>query len=229
VLRVQDMAQELVAGGPAHLRILVSSSLSLALAPKAIAALRRRAGTVRVSLDVLPPPELIESIANHQGDLGIALSPGTHAAVTAETVAKGGLICIAPQGHPLADLTEVRAIDLATLPLISFDRATSLGRAIDDAFIADGVQRDIAIEVASTPVAVALVMQGAGVAVIEALALPADALTGIVARKFASTARFDLTLLRNRAHPSSAAADVLTAELKNQVLEPVVSEVQERS
>ena len=217
VLRLHDVAGGLAAGSAPHVRIVTCASLGFALVPRVIAAFRRRIEGVRISLEIVPHPELIERVAQQSADLGIALSPGRHPAVVADKLAEGGLVCMMPQDHPLAGRADVRAADFASQPLISLNRATPLGQALDEAFLADGAVRDSAIEVSNTATAAALVVQGAGAAVIEALALPLGALAGIVARNFASTARFALTLLRNRSNPDSPAVTAFVAELRNEI------------
>src|SRR5919198_6341452 len=70
---VQDVAQELAESRAGRLRIVTSPSLGLALVPKAIALFRRRREKVRISLEVLPQAELIESIVSHQADVGVSM------------------------------------------------------------------------------------------------------------------------------------------------------------
>jgi DNA-binding transcriptional LysR family regulator len=204
---VQDVAQELAGSG--RLRIVTSPSLGLVFVPKAIALLRRRYEDLKLNLELLPQVELVQQIATHQADIGVSMFAVDRPSIEARPLGEGGLVCIAPKGHPVARLGIVRPADLVGYPLISFDRATPQGLMVDDAFVAAGVPREVAIEVRFGQTACALVQQGTGVALVDAFSVMHDGFSGIVARPFASEARFRMTMINDRSHPLTAIGSAL--------------------
>jgi DNA-binding transcriptional LysR family regulator len=200
---VQDVAQELAESRTGRLRIAASPSLGLAFVPKAVARFRKRRDGVRISLEILPQADLVEQVVTHQADLGVSMFPVDHPNIETHPIGTGRLMCIAPKGHPLTRLESVKPADLAGHPLVSFDRSTPQGLMVDDAFIAAGVPRQVAIEVRFGQTACALVQHGAGVALVDEFSLMHNAFPGIAARPFKCEAKFSITLLHDRFRPLS--------------------------
>jgi len=205
---VQDVAHELAESRTGRLRIVASPSLGLTFVPKAIALFRRQRERVKISLEILPQALLVDQIATHQADLGISMFPVDHPTIETYPLGTGRLVCIAPIGHPVGELDIVRPGDLTGYPLISFDRSTPQGLMVDDAFIAAGVARQIAIEVRFGQTACALVQQGAGVALVDEFSVMHDAFPGIVARPFEADAKFTITMIHDRFRPLSVVGGV---------------------
>jgi DNA-binding transcriptional LysR family regulator len=212
VRHVQDVAQELA--GSVRLRIVTSPSLGLAFVPKAIALLCENWREAKLSLDIVSPLELMQQVVTHQADIGVLISPVDHPALVVSVLGQTGLVCIAPQGHPLAQLRVVRPRDLIVYPLISFDRATPQGLLVDDAFRAAGVPRVVSIEVRYGQTACALVQQGAGVAVVDGFSVMHEAFPGIMAREFACDARLPVALINDRTRPLTAVGNALRSILE---------------
>lgn len=200
---IQDVAQELAESRTGRLRIAASPSLGLSFVPKAIALFRKQRERVKISLEILPQADLIEWVLTHQTDIGVSMFPVDHPAIETHPLGTGKLVCIAPKGHPLAKLDAVEPRDLMAYPLISFDRSTPQGLMVDDAFIAAGVPREVAIEVRFGQSACAIVQQGAGVALVDEFSVMHNTFPGVVVRPFKSSARFEITLLHDRFRPLS--------------------------
>jgi DNA-binding transcriptional LysR family regulator len=200
---VQDVAQELAESRTGRLRIAASPSLGLAFVPKAIALFCKPRPKVKISLEILPQADLVEQVVTHQADLGVSMFRVDHPSIEGHELGTGRLVCIAPQGHPVTALDEVSPADLATYPLISFDRTTPQGLMVDDAFIAAQVPREITIEVRFGQTACALVQQGAGVALVDEFSVMHNSFPAIVVRKFRSDAKFSITAFHDRFRPLS--------------------------
>jgi DNA-binding transcriptional LysR family regulator len=211
---VQDVAQELAESRTGRLRIAASPSLGLSFAPKAIALFRKQRERVKISLEILPQADLIEWVLTHQTDIGLSMFPVDHPTIETHPLGTGKLVCIAPKGHPVTKLSEVEPKDLVPYPLISFDRTTPQGLMVDDAFIAAGVAREVAIEVRFGQSACALVQNGAGVALVDEFSVMHNAFPGVVARPFRSAARFSITMIHDRFRPLSVVGNAFHDVLK---------------
>jgi DNA-binding transcriptional LysR family regulator len=181
---VHDMAQDLALSRTGRLRLVCSPSLGLALVPNAITAFRAERPGLRIGLEILPQAALIERVLTHQADLGISMFPSDHPNLLVETLCRGRLVCVLPQGHALAAKPVVTPSDIAGHALISYDRDTPQGQLIEQAFAGEQVPRDIAIEVRFGHTACSLVLAGAGVALVDEFSVTGGIFPGLVVRPF---------------------------------------------
>ncbi|TAM83127.1 MAG: CysB family HTH-type transcriptional regulator [Candidimonas sp.] len=146
------------------------------LLPKVIPAFRQRFPKVHVSLAEGNPPQLAAMVLNEQADLGIATETlsATHGLVSLPVYSWEHTVVVRPD-HPLADLPSSEAKDLSLerlmrYPLVTYDRAFSGRRAIDDSFAAVGLTPDIVLEAIDADVIKTYVDIGLGVGIIAGVA-----------------------------------------------------------
>lgn len=159
------------------LRIGATSSVAHSIVPRAIAQLRRDLPAVFVVLHMLAMPELEVALASGRVDIGVALSPIM--AATREATEIGSVPCVVLMkgDNPLASRPSVGLRDLGGLSEVGFGPAQDFGRAIAQAFAAQGLERPLQVECNTTTLAMALVRAGGDFAIVDAFArdyLPAD-------------------------------------------------------
>ncbi len=210
---LKALARELGGGGGGVLRIGATSSLAVSAVPKAIAALRREHPAARIVFHLLPVSELAEALVARRIDLGVALSPiGLPGLETSEIGTTSCVVLIRTQ-HPLARRKQLGPKHLAGEPEIGFGSWLDFGRSLDAAFEQAGIERRVAIEVGTTLSAMALVREGAGVAVVDGLSAR-DLPPGVVARPFVPALRRRILLVRAVGLGTSKLASSFIAALR---------------
>lgn len=84
-----------------------------------------------------------------------------------EPLAKGRLICIVPEKHPLAGLEEISAAQIARYPLIGIDPNDPYGRIMTGIFVNESLSHEVSIKARFGSTVCALVTSGLGIAVID--------------------------------------------------------------
>lgn len=214
---LHDIARDLAESRVGRLRLACSPSLGLALVPQAIAHFCQGRTELQVGLEIMPQAELIEAVMTQQADLGIAMFPSDDPALMVETLCRGKLMCVMPQGHALLEKSEVTPADLAAYPLISYHRDTSQGRMIEDAFAQAQIAQKIAIEVRFGHTACALVLAGAGIALVDEFSVMGGSFAKLELREFSPQHNFIVSLLQHRWRPATRAAIGFAAELRKLV------------
>lgn len=177
------LSTDLREGTGGLLRIGATASLALSVVPDALERYRRELPRVRVMSYLLAGHEMAEMIAAHQLDVGLSIAPIDVPSARIEAVRKAEVVCIVPEGHPLAALAVVTPTDIAGHTLISYSGATPVGLMLEDAFRRAGIRRRVDIEVSLSPIACSLVQRGVGVALVDGF-IPRLGLLGIVCIKF---------------------------------------------
>jgi len=174
-----------------HLRLVSISSFALGPLAHAVPAFQKKFDGVCVAIEIHAYDEVVARVAARQAEVGFTAYPVRKAGVHARTIARVDAVCVMPRGHSLARACEVQARDLAAEPFIA-----SLGHpgpsrdAVDRAFAQAGVERRTVIETQTGVLACSLVLQGAGVAVLDPFTATAFADKGLVIRPFRPTVSF---------------------------------------
>jgi DNA-binding transcriptional LysR family regulator len=190
------------------LRLGVTSSLGVSLVPRAIAVLRRERQSARLAVHLLPVRELTEALLMRRLDVGLSLSAVVVPGLEATTLGSVPCVVVLPESHPLAAQPALRPSLLANVPEIGFADWQDFGRSLDLVFEAEGVQRQLAVEVGTTVSAIAMVREGIGFAIVDGLAK--DGLPpGVVARPFLPEVRRDIVLARSSELGTSSLVDRL--------------------
>lgn len=136
--------------------------------PAVLQRFRERHGAVQVSLQVGSSDTMAAQVARGELDVAVlGLREGAHPrGVESRELARQRLVAVLPPAHPLAGADRVTLADLAGATFADFPR-TSPGRAQSDhAFAAAGLEREVAYEVSSAELMLALVAQGLAVALL---------------------------------------------------------------
>lgn len=180
---LKALAHDLGVGRGGLLRVGATSSLSISIVPTAIASLKRAHPAARVTLHLLPLAELAEALTARRIDIGLALTPLALPGIESKVLGTTTCMVVLPAGHALAGHTRLGPRDLGGQCEIGFGSWQDFGRSLDDVFAVEGTVRNVGIEIGTSVNAIALVREGAGIAIVDGLAasvLP----PGLVARQF---------------------------------------------
>lgn len=181
--RLGALGEVLRRGHPGLLRIAAVSALAHGLAPRLLAALLERHPGLSIEIEELDRAHQIEGLRAHHLDIGLVALPVGAPGLQVQPVAKSDVVCLLPEGHPLAARAWLDPASLAGERFVGLREVRLLGQMVDDAFAGSGYVREISVQVDGIPLMISCVAGGLGLAVIHrlsALALP----QGVVARPF---------------------------------------------
>ncbi len=204
VERVRDVSQALARPEAGTLRLGISASMAPWLAPRAVALLYERFPRLKVRMEILVAPIMVDALLDHSIDLGLGLLPNPHPNLVAARSYRTALACVMREDHVLAQKATVRPADLKGHRVIGASPSTPYGQALRRAYgkTAEALNLD-ELEVRSSTAACWFAQAGAGVAVVDRSAVAGHSFAGLAVRPFASAERLEVAVLRNRHRPLS--------------------------
>lgn len=207
---LRDLARRVGERKVGLLRIGASLAVVWSVLPPALRDFRAAHPTVKVHLHGLPAQGIAEALRAGDIDLGLALSPILAPTVRTEALAPVSIGVLLPEGHPLGALDSIGPADLHGQALISYGSHTTIGTALDEAFRAAGVTREVSLQVATSIAAAPMVMAGLGLALVDGLT---DG-PGLIRRPFRPAVQMMLTASTDSARPLSRLVAPFLAALK---------------
>lgn len=179
--RIALLAQEIGRHSAGTLRIAAMPALGNGLLPRFLARFLRDKPGLNVSLDTLPSAMVIEAVAVGQADIGYADEPLDRSGFLVEAYPAAALVAL-PARHPLAGKTVIAPGDLAGERVINLDPGTLFAMRVELALA--GVPRLAALETRLSYTALTLVVEGAGIVLVDPASASEFAGRGIVFRPF---------------------------------------------
>lgn len=159
---IRRLVANLALGPAAMLRVLCVPSLAEHWLTLAVAAVRQRHPQAKVSLRTLYSPQIADSLARREADVGFAFAPSQHPAVSSTVIAEGELVAFGPlRGR------ETTLDALVRQPLIDLDSADPLGRLLHAACDQLGLRFESHLLAHNYSTAVTLARRGLGVALVD--------------------------------------------------------------
>lgn len=216
VQRVNEVASDLVEKRSGTLRLAVSPSLGQTLLPMAVAKFRERFPDVKIHLQTLVSPHLAQALLTQQAEVGVAtIFKLDHPNLEVRPIYEDRLVAVLPATHPLADRKELHVRDLAELNLIGYGSDTPFGQLIEQMFEGEGMAPRQSVEVRLTHIACAMVQAGAGVAIVDELAVIGRVWPDVVVRPILPATVMPVNLLHLRFEPLSRLAQDFIETLAN--------------
>lgn len=181
--RIGGLVEQLRDGEAGKLAIIATPSLGHGIVPRALGAFLKGRTKVRISFEVGTVDEIAARLLSGEADLGLTITRPRQVGLSVQRIAEGRLVCVLPDTHELALFDRIRITDLNHVPHISYAPDTPLGRTIDAAFAAEGLERRHFCEVRHTTTALDLVAGGLGAALVDDFALMGRDIPGIAARR----------------------------------------------
>lgn len=211
--RIALAAQQIRAMRRGSLRVAGSPAVALDLLPAVIARFVERHAGIDVNLLAHSATTVVEKVASGQCDVGLIAEPIPHPAVKSERLTNAEMRCILPRGHRLARRASLRPADLRGERFISFPQSFDARSAIDRVFVEAGVSRDLVIEAQLSQAIVALVANGAGVALIDPVTA-AYAQQRVAVRDFAPAVQDHFYIVTNASQPMPVVAETFCADVR---------------
>ena len=213
---VQDMQD----GRMGRIILATSPTLVNAFLPRAVALFRQRNSAVRITIQSLPTPLVVERVARREVDMGMVYAPVTDDAVEGEGLLVTEMACVVPKNHLLAKKRRIKARDLEDQMVISLGSATRIGRLIEEECRKLGVPApEIGIEASSSLAACLMVSEGAGVGLVDTAMSLSRKFDDLAFRPFEPKIPVEVRLIYPRDRPRSRATLNLSAQLHRTVRE----------
>lgn len=210
---LKSLARDIGARKIGLLRLGISLAVTYSVLPKALLRFRDKHPEVKVHLHALPKREIAEALLLGDIDLAVTLSVIEAPTVRSEILSDVPIVAVMRADDPLASKPSVSPADLEDLPLISYGSHADIGAAMDEAFRSRGLQRDVAIQIASSVGAVPLVREGLGIALVDGL-VAWHGFEGLVARPFEPRLAMQMVAATNDARPTSRFVHPFLATLR---------------
>lgn len=166
-------------GAAVEFRLGSVPSISHVMVPRAIRKLLARYPDLHLDINILKIEEAIDYLLLGKGELVVMSYKLDHAALEFLPLARGELVCIVPEGHPLAAQDSVSAADIVSHPLIGIDPDDPYGRIMAEIFRKEGLPWSLIIKARFGMTVSALVKEGLGIAVIDQFSVADGGLRGL--------------------------------------------------
>jgi DNA-binding transcriptional LysR family regulator len=217
LLAVERLCQDLAGGLRGVLSIAAASPIANGYLAKAVATFVAQRPGVKVALQALASPLVLERVVNREVDLGIAYEPIVSSVVNTEPLTDASIACVLPEHHPLAAQSEIQLRDLVPYSVITYLPQALLRPYVDRALSQEGVSLNLSIEVGLSVTGIMLAFHGAGIALVEPDLLSAMPLPGLVSRPLVPGVQLKSLLLRHRTAPPSRVADEFIVHLRQMI------------
>lgn len=165
--RINAIVDELRDGVTGKLNIIATPSVGLSLIPRVMRDFLQERQKLTLSLQLGSIDDIQERLISGRADLGLSITRPRHSLLNVSAISAGHLVLACPPDHPLATQERVKITELNEHRVISYASETPLGRAIDFVFDKEGLDRQFFAEVRHTSVALEMVANGLGVALVD--------------------------------------------------------------
>lgn len=201
-----DLSRRLRAAEAGTLKIAATYSITATYVSEAMAAFHRQRPLVNVHFMALPPRQIVDLVASRRVDAGFLYEPIVVPQVRRIALCSVEMICALPRHHHLAGKEIIDGHDLARETLISFSAEAYGGSLLKRHCEAAGMPWNVGITVNQTAVAMRMVADRIGVAVIDSLALNSDIAKGLVIKPFRPLSVLDVSAIVPEYGPHSRLA-----------------------
>ncbi|QKH33549.1 LysR family transcriptional regulator [Achromobacter pestifer] len=197
-LRIDELARDLAERPEGALTLCSSPSLALNFVPPVIAQYMELYPKVRLKFHTTLLSDMAHELLGRKAELAVSVLPIDHPNLVVEPLATGEMVCILPQGHPLAARRAVSLAELAECRLILYNRNIPFGQLVAAALQRANVSWNPAVEIVRAELACALVRVGAGVAIVDEFSVGQQGWPGVVTRPLRESIPLSLSLVRSR-------------------------------
>jgi DNA-binding transcriptional LysR family regulator len=210
---VNALTQDLVGGRLGTLSIAASFPIANGYLAKAVATFIAGRPKVRVALQSLTSPQVLDRVVNREVELGVAYEPVISSEVETRTLMRAGIACVMRSDHPLARRKEVAIRDLEPFSIITYLPQALFRSYVDRALTAAGIVPNITAQVSLSLTGIMLARHGAGVALVEPFLVASMGLPGLVARPLKPRIDVKTLLIRHKSVPHSKVMNEFVAHL----------------
>lgn len=208
---IERRSQDLAQGVRGSLSVAATPPLCDGFVVNAVARFLRSRPDVRISIQATPSSMVVDRIISGEVDAGVVYEPVLSAAVHVEEIGGASIGCLVPARHRLARRQAVSAQDLECERLITYLPQALLRPYIDRVMAGAPAA---AVQTGASSTAIALVTQGAGIALVESALFQARPQRGLVMVPMTPATGLKVLLLRPRPAVRSRVLDEFLGELR---------------
>lgn len=217
--RLTEAAGRIQRSGSGLLRVGAVQTLSLSLIPLAVKRFGDAFPEVSLSIQTSHSDVLSGWVREHTCDIAVISHPGEDETLQREVLYTADGVCIMHATHRLAEKTVVTPQDLVGERFITFPRGDPPRAEMDRILFDAGVTVPAAIETSYSAITCSLVMQGAGVAVVNPYVAREYFHGSLVARRFAPAPRHKAVMIFPKGKPLGRPVENFVKVLKALVAE----------
>lgn len=214
VNRLSQNARSLAQGRLGRINVAGTLALSNGYIVDAVSIFARTHPQVDVTIHSLQTPDIIERVVARELNLGVCYGEINDSGLETEELAKGAMICVMPESHPLAGKSHVKVTDIAGETIITYDDGDWLRGKVERLFDEFDLQPNLSLQVSQTITAIRLVHQGVGLALVEPFYFAAIQPPGLVARPIEPVQHLSAELIRPTDVVQSAALSAFVEILR---------------
>lgn len=196
-LRIDEFARDLASSPQGVLKLCSSPSLALNFLPPIVGAFMQAHPQVRLTMRTTLLADMALELLGRKAELAVSVLPIEHPNLIVEPFAQGRMVCIVPEGHPLAALPVLGLADVAAYPLVLYARNIPFGQLMAAAFARAGVEWRARADIERAELACGLVQAGVGVGIVDEFSVGRGGWPGIVVRPLREHIPLTLSLVRS--------------------------------
>jgi len=197
-----------------RLRLGTGATASTYLLPPILRRLRARYPALELVIVTGNSAEIAAAVASSKLDLGIVTLPVSPRSLAVSPLCVDRLVAIAPPGREWRGRRTITAAELASRPLILYERGGTIRRIIEEWFRRHRATPRIAMELGNNEAIKKLVEAGLGLSISSAVAVKAEVRTGkLAAIALEPALSRHLGIVTRRDKPESPALRVLLSGL----------------
>ncbi|MDX1195579.1 LysR family transcriptional regulator [Sinorhizobium medicae] len=206
---ISRVATAIKGNNAAHLRIACLPAYAEAFLPDVTYRFKRLRPQVHLTIHSLGEVELRHDLTTQLFDIGLTEGHYDSDDTKVEKMDLGELVCILPQGHPLADKAVIEPKDFNGVDFVYFSQEDPYRRQLDEMFEAAGVTRRYSLETTTATGVCSMVAAGVGVSIVNPLTAAHYARRGLTLRKLSVRIPYHILLWR----PSNGLRSAYSAQL----------------
>lgn len=200
---VRRLTQDLAGGRLGTLSVAAAFPIANGYLARAVASFLSGRPGMRVALQSLTSPQVVDRVASREVELGVVHEPVSNTEVDTELLLRSSLAAVLPADHPLAQQERIPVTALAEYPVITYLPQNLFRFHVDKALAEAGISPRIVAQVTVSLTGILLAQHGAGIALVEPLMLRSLDFPKLVARPLDPPVAFETVLIRPRGTPDS--------------------------
>ena len=199
---VESRAVEMRDAGAGGLSLASVSNVAGVILPHAISAFSRERPRVRLRVNAyVGRDDVVRQVRQEGADLGFVHAPIDDPGLASEPLMRGRMVCVLPDGSPLAALSEITPMHLATHPVILADATATPGMLLRGRLETLGIRLERVIETNFSYSAIGLTRAGLGIFVTDPVILMSGLAAGLAIRPLAPELPVVLVAVYSRQRP----------------------------
>jgi len=216
--RINSVAHSIRRFEHGQLSITCLPLFSQTLLPKVCKRFQQHHAGIGMSIAAQESPWLEDSLSAQRYDLGLTEGEQVPRGTRGELLFCADMVCVLPQGHPLAARPLLVMEDFRGVAFINLAGQDIYRQTLDEHFRQAGVERHTVIETTSAASVCAMVRQQLGVAIINPLTAVDESGRGVVIRPINVSIPYRVMLIKPDYRPSSSFVDAFCSSLGDEAL-----------